>query len=103
MALPFFEASRPRVGAALRILRLSGLPQSPTELRRRCRGLYQGPDGDCWICDSMQAAERNRAADAYRFLLRRITARAVAKCPPRSASSAAGARTTREEADECGT
>ena len=73
MALPFFNARRPKVGAALRILRLSRLPQSREELRRRCQGLYQGPDGDCWICDSMQAAERNMAADAYRFLLRRIT------------------------------
>jgi hypothetical protein len=73
MALPFFDARRPKVGAALQILRLSRLPQSPAELRRRCSGLYQGPDGDCWICDSMQAAERNMAADAYRFLLQRIT------------------------------
>jgi len=78
MTLPHFDARRPKVGAALRILRLSRLPQSQAELRRRCSGLYQGPDGDCWICDSMQAAERNMAADAYRFLLQRIGARDVA-------------------------
>jgi hypothetical protein len=78
MAIPFFDARRPKVGAALRILRLSRLPQSPAELRRRCQGLYQGPDGVCWICDSMQAAERNMAADAYRFLLQLIGAREAA-------------------------
>lgn len=83
MALPFFDARRPKVGAALRILRLSRLPQSTAELRRHCQGLYQGPDGDTWICDSMQAAERDMAADAYRFLRQRIATSRPQQTPKR--------------------
>lgn len=76
--LRHFDAARPKVCDALRILRLSRMPKDTAELRSRCTGLYvtgtPEEGGDTWISDSMHAAERNMAADAYRWLRGRIQA-----------------------------
>jgi hypothetical protein len=69
---PSFLKSRPKVKDALAVLMLRSMPRTLADLRHRCTGIFQGPDGDTWISDSMQAAQRHMAMDAYRFLQARL-------------------------------